>query len=112
MLPVLALVALLLLPEDELPDLLFVGEPELGLYFNAIAIVGGLIGVLSTRVPVMIAAQSTSLLECSEPEEVVVVDRVVRRSVFGQLCSDDLGDWLDNYTLSELWEKNVIGGQL
>ena len=43
MLRVIALVTLLLLPEDQLPDVLILDEPELGLHPYAINVIGGLL---------------------------------------------------------------------
>ena len=31
-------------------------------------------------------------------------------SIFSKLDEHDLADWLESYCLSELWEKNVLGG--
>ena len=111
MLRVIALVALLLQPEDTLPDVLILDEPELGLHPYAITVVGGLIGAVSKSIQVIVATQSTALVDCVEPEDIVVVEREGRKSVFRHLDSEKLGEWLDDYSLSELWEKNVLGGQ-
>ena len=111
MLRVIALVALLLQPEDALPDVLILDEPELGLHPYAITVVGGLIGAVSKSVQVIVATQSTALVDCFEPEDIVVVEREDRKSVFRHLDSEKLGEWLEDYSLSELWEKNVLGGQ-
>ena len=77
----------------------------------AINIVGGLIRALSTRIQVIVATQSMPLVDCFEPEDIVVVERDGRSSTFKRLDPDALGGWLDEYSLSELWEKNVIGGR-
>ena len=111
MLRVIALVALLLQPEDTLPDVLILDEPELGLHPYAITVVGGLIGAVSKSIQVIVATQSTALVDCFEPEDIVVVEREGRKSVFRHLDSEKLGEWLDDYSLSELWKKNVLGGQ-
>ena len=111
MLRVIALVALLLQPEDTLPDVLILDEPELGLHPYAITVVGGLIGAVSKSIQVIVATQSTALVDCFEPEDIVVVEREGRKSVFRHLDSEKLREWLDDYSLSELWEKNVLGGQ-
>lgn len=111
MLRVLALVTLLLQPEGNLPDVLILDEPELGLHPYAINIVGGLITAAATQIQVVVATQSTALIDCFDPEDVVVVERDGRGSVFRRLSSEVLDDWLDDYSLSELWEKNVIGGR-
>ena len=111
MLRVIALVALLLQPGESLPDVLVLDEPELGLHPYAITVVAGLIGAVANSVQVIVATQSTALVDCFEPEDIVVVEREDRKSVFRHLDSEKLGEWLEDYSLSELWEKNVLGGQ-
>ena len=111
MLRAVALVTLLLRPERELPRIVILDEPELGLHPYAITIVGGLIKGISKRSQVIVATQSASLVDCFEPDDIVVVERKGRESLFGRLDEDSLGEWLENYSISELWEKNVIGGR-
>ena len=111
MLRVMALVTLLLQPEQNLPDVLIIDEPELGLHPYAVNVVGGLIRSVATRIQVIIATQSAQLIDCFEPNDIVVVERDRSCSSFRRLNADQLSDWLVRYTLSELWEKNVIGGR-
>ena len=111
MLRAMALVTLLLQPEQDLPDVLIIDEPELGLHPYAVNIVGGLIRSLATRIQVVVATQSTQLIDCFEPNDIVVVERDQRRTSFRRLDADELSDWLKEYLISELWEKNVLGGR-
>ena len=111
MLRVMALVTLLLQPADDLPDVLILDEPELGLHPYAVNIIGGLIRAASQNTQVIVATQSAALVDCFEPEDIVVVERDGRSSTFAHLDAESLSEWLKDYSLSELWEKNVIGGR-
>jgi predicted ATPase len=108
---VMALLALLLQPPENLPPVLVIDEPELGLHPSAIHLVAGLLLNASRHAQVIVATQSPALLNHFEPEQVVVVDRPGSGSVFRRLDSAQLADWLEEYTLGELWEKNVLGGK-
>jgi hypothetical protein len=46
-----------------------------------------------------------------EPEDVIVVERTEGQSNFRRLERADLSEWLKEYTLGELWQKNVLGGR-
>ncbi len=107
----MALVTLLLQPPDSLPDVLILDEPELGLHPYAISIIGSLINSVANRCQVILATQSPLLVDCFEPEEIIVVERNDRESSFKRLVEADLENWLEEYSLSELWNKNVIGGR-
>jgi predicted ATPase len=111
MLRLMALVALLQQSEADLPDVLILDEPELGLHPAAINVVAGLIRGVSAEIQVLLATQSVSFIDRFDPEDIVVVDRKGRESTFRRLERQKLQDWLEEYTMSELWEKNVIGGR-
>ena len=111
MLRAICLTTLLLQPEERLPDLLILDEPELGLHPYAIEVIGGLIHAASVNTQVIVATQSTALVDCFDPEDIVVVDRNERASTFRRLDPDPLEEWFEDYSLSELWQKNVIGGR-
>jgi predicted ATPase len=111
MLRILALISLLQQPETDLPNILILDEPELGLHPHAIQILADLIRSASQYAQVIIATQSVSLIDQFEPRDIVVVDRLDGESSFRRLSKTELDDWLADYSLSELWEKNVIGGR-
>ncbi len=111
MLRAMALVALLQQPERDLPAMLILDEPELGLHPYAIEVLASLVRSASKHVQVIIATQSVSLVDRFEPDDVVVTNRIGRETSFKRLRNVELKEWLDSYTLSELWEKNVLGGR-
>jgi predicted ATPase len=104
------LVTLLMQPENELPDLIIVDEPELGLHPYALNVVAALFKKASHHTQVLISTQSSSFLDSFDPEEVIVVNREGKESQFTRPDPAKLEAWLDEYSLGEVWEKNVIGG--
>jgi Predicted ATPase len=109
----MALATLLLQPQKTMPSLIVIDEPELGLHPTAISILAGMIKKASELSQVVIATQSPRLLDEFDANKVVVIERdeVKRTSVFKQLNSEKLKAWEEEFTTSELWEKNVIGGR-
>ncbi len=108
---VMALVTLLLQPTASLPGLLILDEPELGLHPFAINIIAGLLKSAATRTQILLATQSMTLIDYFEPDDLIVVDRPDRASTFRRLDAAQLAVWLADYSLAELWEKNVLGGR-
>ena len=106
---VIALTTLLLQPQP--PKTIIIDEPELGLHPFAINKLAGLIRSASINNQVIISTQSINLVNNFEPENLIVVDREENQSVFKRLSIKELKLWLDDYSLGDLWEKNVIGGQ-
>ncbi len=109
----MALTALLLQPSNMLPSVIVLDEPELGLHPAAIAELAGMIRTASTHCQVVVATQSTRLVDEFHASNLVVVERDENNhcSVFKRLDETALADWLSRYSLSELWEKNVLGGR-
>jgi predicted ATPase len=104
------LVTLLMQPEDELPDLIIVDEPELGLHPYALNVVASLFKKVSHHTQVLISTQSSPFLDDFDAEDVVVVNREGKESQFTRPDPGKLETWLEEYSLGEVWEKNVIGG--
>lgn len=100
-----------LLLQPTLPPLLLLDEPELGLHPAAITLLSGLLTAAATRTQVIAATQSVTLVNQLEPEQVWTVDRAGNESVFRHLTEADMSEWLDDYALGELWEKNVLGAR-
>lgn len=106
----ICLATLLLQPKDDQPNLIVVDEPELGLHPYALNIVADLFQKAAKHKQVLISTQSSAFLDQFEPEDVIVVDRGERGSTFTRLDPEALEAWLEEYSLGEIWEKNVVGG--
>jgi predicted ATPase len=105
----MAIITLLLQPK--LPSMVIIDEPELGLHPYAITVLAGLLKSASEKSQLLISTQSANLVDEIEPEDIIVVDRKDGRSEFHRPDPTVLDEWLDEYTMSELWEKNVLGGR-
>lgn len=99
--------------QPDLPDTIIIDEPELGLHPSAIAKLAGMIKSVSDRgCQVIVATQSTDLISHFLPEDIITVDQIDGQTEFNRLKSDSLHQWLDDYTIDDLWKRNIItGGQ-
>ena len=100
-----------LLLQPDLPSLVLLDEPELGLHPAAITVLASMLESAAARTQVIVATQSVTLVNQFTPEDVWTVDREDGQSVFRQLNSADRSEWLENYALGELWEKNLLGAR-
>ncbi len=108
-----ALVTLLNLPSEMLPDVLLLDEPELGLHPAAIALIGGMIKALARERQVIVATQSPLLVDAFDLNEIFVLDMEDGRTEFRKrLTQEAYRVWLDeSFTSGELWQKNLLGGR-
>jgi len=107
----MAMATLLLQPVHFLPSVILMDEPELGLHPSAITLFCSLVKAASVNVQVIVATQSSLMLDHFEPEDVLVVERRGGASTFRRLDTKNLEAWLHEYSLGQLWEKNEFGGR-
>jgi predicted ATPase len=101
-----------LLMQAELPKTIIIDEPELGLHPFAINKLAAMIKRAAAQgSQVIVSTQSVGLIDNFEPEDIITVDREDDQSVFRRFDSEELKEWLEDYTLGELWNKNVIGAR-
>ena len=100
-----------LLMQPDLPSTIIIDEPELGLHPFAIQKLGGMIKSASTKTQIIISTQSVNLINEFNADDIIVVERKDNQTVFSRQSESDLYDWLQDYSLGQLWEKNVLGGR-
>ncbi len=100
-----------LLLQPIMPNVILLDEPELGLHPTAIGLLADLLQSAAQRTQILVATQSVTLVNQFTPESVWVVERENRASVFKHLESADMSAWLEDYSLGDLWEKNILGGR-
>jgi predicted ATPase len=100
-----------------LPATVLFDEPELGLHPYALTLLANLFRQAAREFgdhiskQVIVSTQSAPLLNEFAPEHVVIVERTQGQSTFRRLKHADLSEWLKEYSLGELWQKNVLGGR-
>jgi predicted ATPase len=107
----MSLTTLLNQPRWSMPTLIVIDEPELGLHPLAIRLLAEMLDAASEHTQVLVATQSVTLLDNFPIEQVIVADHDGKGSVFRRLKADDYRLWLENFSVGELWEKNVLGGR-
>lgn len=105
----ICLVTALLQPHP--PSTIIIDEPELGLHPYAITLLGALLRSASQRMQVIISTQSVPLLNEFEIDDLIVVEREKGASSFKRLDESEFESWLEDYSVGELWEKNILGGR-
>jgi len=108
---IMALVTLLLLPEEMAPGILIIDEPELGLHPAAENVIAGLMKYASRTRQIILSTQSVTLVDQFTPDDVIVVEVDRGESSFRRQSEEELRGWLERYTLGQIWSKNIIGGR-
>jgi predicted ATPase len=99
-----------LLMQPELPSVVLLDEPELGLHPAAIALLASLLSSAAVKAQVLVATQSVTLVNQFGPESVWTVERN-NGTEFNKLTEANMSQWLDSYGLGELWEMNLLGAR-
>ncbi|MXY08809.1 MAG: AAA family ATPase, partial [Rhodothermaceae bacterium] len=113
-----------LLLQPNLPSTILIDEPELGLHPSALTLLAGMVRSASSRAQLILTTQSVSFLNEFEPEDIITIERRdstapltsdshdgLGESVFSKHDGKSLKEWLNAYSLGELWEMNVLGGR-
>jgi predicted ATPase len=100
-----------LLLQDNAAGTIVLDEPELGLHPFAIHQLAALLRRAAVDRRVVAATQSVTLLEQFSVDEVAIVERTGEGTQIERPDPAALEEWLGDYSLGELWEKNLLGGR-
>lgn len=92
------------------PSTIIIDEPELGLHPSAIGILAELVKSAAKRTQVLIATQSPAFIDHFTVEDIIIVKRKNGASTFERVDEKQLELWLEEYSVGELWTKNIILG--
>lgn len=109
----IALATLLLQPPQTMPNVIILDEPELGLHPYAITQLAEMIKDASIHAQIIIATQSKDLVDHFDIDNISVIemDKKTLSTTVTHLSDEEYHLWLQKYTVSELWDKNIIGGR-
>ncbi|AOR76442.1 AAA family ATPase [Novosphingobium resinovorum] len=107
----MCLATVLLQPQELMPAAILIDEPELGLHPFAVTILGGLMKSAAIENQLIISTQSVELVNEFDLEDLIVVDKRAGASTFARPDPQKLSEWMEEYSLGDLWKKNILGGR-
>ncbi|MDO5844457.1 MAG: AAA family ATPase [Methanocorpusculum sp.] len=92
------------------PELIMIDEPELGLHPFAINVLSDLIHMASLNSQILISTQSIQLINNFEAFDILIAEYTNGGTVITRPNLEELEDWLKKYSIGEIWQRNVFGG--
>jgi len=104
----ICLTTLLLQPNP--PTMILIDEPELGLHPFALNILASMFKIASKKTQIIASTQSTTFADFFNPEDILIVDYKNNATEIKRVDNEKLKEWLEEYSIGELWQKNLLGG--
>jgi len=99
-----------LLLQPNIPTMILIDEPELGLHPFALNVLASLFRVASKKTQIIASTQSSTFVDYFDVDDILITDRKDNATVIKKLDKKNLQDWLEEYSVGELWQKNLLGG--
>jgi predicted ATPase len=100
-----------LLRSRSLTAVTLVDEPEVSLHPELLSMLAGMLRDASLRTQLIVATHSDRLIRFLKPEEVLVCDLENGKAKMTWGNAMDLGKWLRDYSLDEVWRMGRMGGR-
>ena len=107
----ICMATLFLQPAFLRPKSIVIDEPELGLHPAALEVLSELVKSASKENQVICSTQSITFANQFDAKDFIVVDQSNRASTFKRIDEEKLKDWLEDYSMGDIWAKNLIGGR-
>lgn len=104
------LITLLLSPDA--PTIILLDEPEISLHPELLKLLAAVLQDVSASSQIFVGTHSSDLIRWLRPEEVLIVNKEDGFSRFTWANElENLGEWLEEYTLRDLWLMGNLGGR-
>jgi predicted ATPase len=100
-----------LLQSRDLTAITLLDEPEVSLHPELLSLLADLMREASKRTQLIVATHSDRLIRFLKPEEVLAADVENGETKLTWGDSMDLGHWLADYSLDEVWQMGRMGGR-
>ncbi len=113
-----------LLLQPDLPSTIVIDEPELALHPSSLTVQAGLVHSAASLTQLILTTQFVSFLNEFSPEDIIAVNHRdsnalsvsdvhhgLGESLFERRDGKSLEEWLNRYSIGELWEMNVLGAR-
>ena len=104
----IALATLLMQPRGSLPLLIALDETEIGLHPAALTLLASMLKSTSDECQLGISTQSSTLLNEFNQADLIISVSHGGHTAFERMNGNELESWLDDFTLGQLWERNII----
>ncbi len=106
----ICMATLLLQPQELRPETIILDEPEIGLHPSALVVLSEIMKSVSKNNQIIVSTQSTTLSNCFEVDDFIIVEQNEGVSSFKRLKTEELGKWLKDYQIGDAWHEGLLGG--
>ena len=94
------------------PPLICIEEPEIGLHPDILPLIAEMLIEASQRTQIIVTTHSDIIVDAlsHEPESILVCEKESNATTVRRLNQERLREWLNEYSLGDLWLRGKLGG--